>query len=143
LAKIDELERLMGELPQVACAVVNAFGPGIYIRQVTLPVGTFVMGHRHRQAHLNIMLKGKLTMFHDDGRREHLTAPVVCVAQPGRKVAYIHEEVLWLNLYATTETDVEKLEDEFVEKSESWKASPLSALPREEITLNLIRDISP
>lgn len=120
-AKLDKLEAYMQALPQVAADCQHAFAPGIYIRQVFLKAGSLVMGHRHRQAHLNIMIQGRMTMFHGDGSRSSLIAPVVCVAPPGRKVAYIHEDSVWLNLYATNETDVEKLEAEFLDKTESWE----------------------
>lgn len=120
-ASIDKLEGVMQGLPQVPCDVVHAFAPGIYIRQVTMPPGSFVLGHRHRHAHLNVMLKGHLTMFNTDGTRSEVYAPAVCVAQPGRKVAYVHEETVWLNLYATSETDVDKLEAMFLEKSDGWQ----------------------
>lgn len=59
-------------------------------------------------------------MFNDDGSRTELIAPVVCVAQPGRKTAFIHEEVIWLNLYATNETDTDKIEAEILDVSETW-----------------------
>jgi hypothetical protein len=119
---LDNLESYLQGLPQIAADCVHAFAPGIYIRQVTLQAGSFVMGHRHRTAHLNVMLSGRLTMFNDDGTRSELSAPVVCVAQPGRKVAYVHERTVWLNIYATTETDVEKLEAELLDKSEDFAA---------------------
>ena len=117
---LDNLESFLAGLPQIAADCIHAFAPGIYIRQVTLQAGSFVMGHRHRTAHLNIMLSGRLTMFNDDGTRSELTAPVICVAQPGRKVAYVHERTVWLNIYATTETDIEKLEAELLDKSENY-----------------------
>lgn len=120
-ATLDTLESVMQGLPQVACDIIHAFAPGIYIRQVTLRPGSFVMGHRHRQAHLNVMLKGHLTLFHTNGTRQDLRAPIVCVAEPGRKVAYVHEETLWLNLYATTDTDVGRLEEAYLDKSEGWQ----------------------
>ena len=119
LTKVDQLEKFLVGLPQVVCDCIHAFGPGIYIRHVDLKAGSFVMGHRHKQAHLNIMLKGRMTLFHDNGVREELIAPVICIAQPGRKIAYIHEDSTWLNLYATNETDVEKLEEEFLDKTPS------------------------
>lgn len=121
LAAQTALESFAAGLPQAACDCVHAFAPGIYIRQVTLPTGALVVGHRHKQAHLNIMLKGHMTLFHDDGSRSELRAPVMCVAPPGRKVAYIHEQTLWLNLYASECTDVETLESEFLDKSEDWQ----------------------
>jgi SET domain len=117
---LDNLESLLHGLPQIAADCVHAFAPGIYIRQVTLTAGALVMGHRHRTAHLNVMLSGRLTMFNDDGTRSELCAPVICVAQPGRKVAYVHERTVWLNIYATTETDVEKLEAQLLDKSEDF-----------------------
>lgn len=120
-AMIDKLERAGLALPQVACDVMHAFSGGIYIRQVTLKAGTLVMGHRHKTTHCNIMLTGRMTMFGLNGKRDLLVAPVICTAEPGRKVAYIHEDVLWLNLFPTEETDVEKLEEMFLDKSEAWE----------------------
>lgn len=118
---VTQLERYAQGLPQVPCDVIHAFAPGIYIRQVNLPAGAFVMGHRHRHAHLNMMLKGHMTLFNGDGSRSELRAPVVVVAQPGRKIAYVHEDSVWLNLYATEETDIEKLEDTYLDKSDGWQ----------------------
>jgi hypothetical protein len=120
-AMLEQLERKGLALPQIACDVMHAFSGGIYIRQVTLKAGTLVMGHRHKTTHCNIMLTGRMTMFGLNGKRDLLVAPVICTADPGRKVAYIHEDVLWLNLFPTEETDVEKLEDLFLDKSEAWE----------------------
>lgn len=118
---LNGLEAVMQGLPQVACDCVHAFAPGIYIRQVTLPAGAFVMGHRHKNAHLNVMLRGHLTLFNEDGSRSDLVAPVVCVANAGRKVAYVREETVWLNLYATPETDVAILEETYLDKTPEWQ----------------------
>ena len=119
--KMEQLEALALTMPQVSASVVHAFAAGIYIRSVTLKAGSIVMGHRHRTTHLNIMLSGRLTLFHPDGRRDELTAPVVIEAMPGRKVAYVHEDTTWLNLYPSEETDVDALEDRLLDKSEGWQ----------------------
>jgi hypothetical protein len=37
------------------------------------------------------------------------------IGKPGRKVAYILETVVFQNVYATEETDIEKLENMFIE----------------------------
>jgi hypothetical protein len=39
------------------------------------------------------------------------------MAKPGRKVAYIVETVVFQNIYSTPETDIEKLENMFVDNS--------------------------
>ena len=120
--KITQLEVETIALPQVDCPVIHRFGPGIYIREVTLPAGALVIGHKHRFEHTNIMLKGKMTLLDEDGTTRRLEAPFIYVGNPGRKIAYIFEEVVWQNIYATDETDVEKLEEMFLDKNELWIA---------------------
>ena len=115
---LPSLEVAMLEEPQESCPVVHRFGPGVYIREVTLKPGAFVIGHYQKLAHMNIMIKGRVTMA--DG--SELVAPMIFVAQPGRKMGFIHEETVWLNVYATDETDVEVLESMFLDKSEAFQA---------------------
>lgn len=113
----------MLQLPQAECSVVHRFGPGIYIREVTIPADTFSIGHRQTTAHMNIMLAGRVTMIREDGRREELVAPQTFVCGPGRKIGYIHETMIWQNVYATSETDVAKLEAMFIDKSPTWQTA--------------------
>lgn len=102
---------------QVDCPVTHHFAPGVYIREVLLPAGAYIIGHAHKDAHLNVMLEGRLTIIKEDGSRRELTAPQTFVSGPGRKIAYIHETVRWQNIYATPETDVDKLETLLFDKS--------------------------
>lgn len=115
---VDRLEKRMLALPQEPCPVVHRFGPGIYIREVTLPTGAFVIGHKQTTEHLNIMLRGSVRMA--DGTV--LSAPLIFTGKPGKKCGTVLEEAVWLNVYATTETDVEKLEATYLEKSDAFVA---------------------
>lgn len=119
--KIQTIEKEFLKQEQVECPVVHRFGPNIYIREVTLPAGTFSIGHYQKTTHLNIMLAGKVTMVNEDGSKTILEAPQTFVSGPGRKVGYIHETVVWQNVYSTAETDVEKLEEMFLNKSITWQ----------------------
>jgi hypothetical protein len=67
------------------------------------------------------MLKGRVTMLLENGELSEVVAPAMFTAKPGRKIGYIHEDMVWLNVYATTETDVEKLEAMFLIKSDPWQ----------------------
>lgn len=120
--KVDIIEREFLTMPQVDCPVVHRFGPGIYIREVTVPAGSYAIGHAQRTEHLNIFLKGRVTIINEDGSTQELVAPMTFVGKPGRKIGYVHEDMVWQNVYATTETDVAKLEAMFLDKSEGWKA---------------------
>lgn len=119
---VPALEAKMLTLPQVECPVVHHFGPGIYIREVTIPAGTLAIGHHQRFEHLNILLKGAVSMIGEDGQIKILRAPLLFIGQPGRKFGYALEDTVWQNVYATEERDIETLEATFIDKSETWKA---------------------
>jgi hypothetical protein len=114
---IEQLESVLLELPQVDCPVLHHFGPGIYIREVRMPAGTFAIGHRQKEAHLNILLSGRVAMLDGDGTPKVVSAPFMYSGSPGRKVGYIIEDVVWQNIYSTDETNIEKLEARFLDKS--------------------------
>jgi hypothetical protein len=119
--KVQTLEAAFLEQPQVDCPVVHRFGPNIYIREVTIPAGTLSIGHYQTTTHLNVMLKGRVIMVSEDGSKTELVAPQTFVSGPGRKIGYILEDMVWQNVYATNETDVEKLETTLLNKSQTWQ----------------------
>lgn len=133
LQNITEIEKAMLEQAQVPCPVQHSFSEGIYIRQVTIPANTFAVGHYQKTQHMNVFVKGKVTMVNEDGTAETITAPMTFVSKPGRKIGYVHEDMVWLNIYNTSEKDVEKLEQIYLEKSSSWDSKN---------TENLIKQIT-
>lgn len=110
------------ELEQADCPVIHRFSPGIYIREVHIPAGVLAIGHYQRFEQLNVFLKGHITMFNEDGTTAELLAPMIFTGPPGQKCGLIHEDMVWLNIYATEETDVEVLEKRYLDKnaSSSW-----------------------
>jgi hypothetical protein len=120
---VDELERLMLTLPQMEYQTTHHFGPGVCIREVIIPAGAFVIGHAHKGDSMNVMLKGRLALRTPDGDVREVTPPLMMTTGPGRKWAYAMEDTVWWNVFATDETDVEKIEEQFVTKSDAWKAA--------------------
>lgn len=126
LAQIEKAEAEHLELPQVKCEVFHHFPEiGIYLREVRLPAGAFVIGHHQNFAHTNIFAKGRVTVLLSDGTTKDMVAPMVFNGEAGRKVGFIHEDVVWYNLYRTEERDVEKLEATLLTKSESYNRKPV------------------
>ena len=119
--KVQRLEKEMLKLEQAECPVVHIFGPNIYIRQVTIDSGVFSIGHYQKTEHLNIMLEGTVVMVNEDGTKTTLTAPQTFVSKPGRKIGYIVDKMVWQNVYSTSETDIAKLEEMFLDKSITWQ----------------------
>lgn len=128
---VDELEDHMLDLPQVECPVAHHFGPGVYIREVTLPAGALAVGHAQRYEQLNVMLTGKVAVLGDDGAVRMLQAPMIFVGPPGRKVGVVIETTTWLNIYATEERDIDKLEEMFLDKSEGWESKSQTKFEQE------------
>ena len=118
--RINDLERCMLDMPQAECPVVHHFGPGLYIREMTAAAGTLIIGHAHKGEHMNILLKGKVRILNELGVPEVLEAPAVFIAKPGRKIALVLEDMVWQNIYATTETDLDKIDELFIDKSQAW-----------------------
>lgn len=117
---IEKIEKDFLKEQQVECPVVHRFGPGVYIREVMIPAGTFAIGHHQNFEHTNVFLKGRVTILNEDGSTSEISAPMIFTGKPGRKIGYIHEDMVWLNVYPTAETDVEKLEEMFLTKSDTW-----------------------
>lgn len=115
---INEVEEIIKDMPQEDCPVAHYFGDGIYIREVTMPAGMLAIGHVQKFPQNNIMLKGKILMFVDGGTKL-LEAPQFFVGDAGRKMGLVLETVVWQNVWATDETDVEKLEEMYLDKSAS------------------------
>ena len=130
--RADVLERQMLEnllngdtnsVPGTELPVIHHCGAGIYIRELHMPAGMVVVGHRHTEDGMNVMLTGKMALINESGELEYLEAPQTFESKAGvRKAAYIMEEVIWQNVFATKETDVATLEDQLIEKSEAFKA---------------------
>ena len=105
-----QLAEAMLQFPQQHCSVVHRFGPGVYIREATYPANVLIVGLEHVSEHINMLLKGRINVIDDYGNIQTLTAPHMFVAKAGNKIGYTLEEVVWQNIYATTETDIGVLE---------------------------------
>jgi hypothetical protein len=122
LSTTQKVEALLPELralPQVDCNTKHYFGPSLYIREVTMPAGTVVIGKAHKAEHMCVMLQGKMVLVAEDGSKKEVQAPLTFVGTPGRKVAYIVEDTVFQNIFVTDETDIEKLENMLVDNTQS------------------------
>lgn len=121
-ALMNEAEKELVALPQVHADIIHTFAPGIYMRHAVMPAQSLMMGHSHKTDHLNLLLRGTLTMFNADGSRSTLSAPWLSIGQPGRKMAYTHDECVWVNVHSTDCRDVEQLDEMFLDMTDHWKA---------------------
>lgn len=118
-AKVFALEDIMRrQLPAVELPVKHHFAPGIYARELFIPKGTLLTGKIHKYVNMNIMSAGEMSVLTENGI-ERVRAPFTIVSPPGTKrVAYAHEDCVWTTIHATTETDVDAIEAEFIAQTE-------------------------
>jgi len=115
--KVERLERIIEQVPQVECPVVHHFADGMYAREMTIPAGVVLTGAIHRTEHLSTISKGRILVTTDEGEKE-ICAPHTFVSKPGAKRAGLAiEETVWTTYHATRETDLEKLVEELTEST--------------------------
>lgn len=119
--EIEVLEGEMLKLEQKEVPLEHMFAPGVYARQVVMPADTFVIGHEHKTEHFNIIMTGKATVMMN-GVVHEVQAPAIIKSEAGvRKILYIREEMRWVTIHPTNETNIEKLEDMLVVKSDAFR----------------------
>lgn len=118
---VEALEKMMLELPNVHVPVLHSFRDGMYFRGITLPKGSFAIGHAHRKDCVNIVMSGCVSVL-IDGEIKKIAGPAIFDGKAmQRKVGYVHEESTWLTAHSTAETDLAKLEEELIIKSRSFR----------------------
>jgi hypothetical protein len=104
----------MRELPQVECPLEHFFSEGIYVRQILMPAGAYVVGKKHKTTHLNVIIAGSVDILLDGGGSETLTAPFTFESVAGvQKALFIRETCIWQTVHLNPEniTDIPTLED--------------------------------
>lgn len=96
------------------CPLTHHFAPGSYGREIALPAGSLVVGKIHREAHLNMLMQGRVSVATEDGV-ETFAAPRVFVSSPGTKrVVYAHEDSIWVTVHVTADTDLAVIEQQMI-----------------------------
>jgi quercetin dioxygenase-like cupin family protein len=118
--QVMRLEDAVAELPnqlKEEDITSHYFADGVYLREMFMPEGSVVVGKIHRTKHLTIIASGTVQITTDEGVKE-LTGPSVFVSEPGAKKAiYALTDATLMNPHPTEETDLDRIEDEFIAPS--------------------------
>ena len=96
----------------------HTFADGIYVRQMSMKIGSVVVGAIHKHLHVWFLLTGHISVATEDAIEDYI-APCYVVATPGTKrVIYANEESIFVNIHKnpTNSQDIEWLEKEIVAK---------------------------
>jgi hypothetical protein len=106
------------QIHEVDCPVKHGFANGVYLREIFMPAGTYVIGKEHNTEHFNIILKGQAYVLMNDDV-QLITAPCTFVSEAGtRKVLVVLEDMIWQTTHVNPDntTDIEELEDKLASK---------------------------
>ena len=112
----DELVERMSSMPQTEMKLDHCFTEGLYTRTLNIPAGNLIIGKRHKHKTLNILMQGEIAIYLDDGQKAKIMkAPHVFESEAGvSKIGYAITDSVWANVHITEETDLEKIEEEFI-----------------------------
>lgn len=118
---IAEIEKDLLNKEQTELDVIHTFGGGVYVRELHIPKGTIVVGKRHRKKTINMLIKGKMTIY-DENSSFEVEAPFIKESLEFTKKAGIaHEDSIWINVHPTDSTDLEEIENEFIINEDEYK----------------------
>ena len=119
--KLLELQDACGKEDQIELPLLHDFAPGVYARRIFMPADTFVIGKTHKTEHLNIVMSGSAWVM-VDGEIRLVKGGYVFKSNAGcKKVLKILEDMVWMTVHPTEETDLEKLAVECVCNEEEEK----------------------
>ncbi len=118
LEKVTLFENEMKKEKQIDLKVNHHFSKDVYARELFIPKGVILTGHIHKYENLNIMTKGDMSVLVGE-EVKRIKAPFIVVSPPGTKrIAYAHEDTIWITIHGTDEKDLDKIENKFIAKTD-------------------------
>ena len=115
----DKFDTFIDKDSERVCPLEHKFSDGIYVREITIPAGTFIVGKIHKHDHPNFLLEGEVTVITEEGIEE-LKAPMSMISKAGTKRAlYAKTDLVWttVHLNPTNTEDLDELEEEIIAQS--------------------------
>ena len=116
--KMDEVEQKLAEnYDLLVFPLVHRFTNGLYSREIELPKGTLVTSRTHLIQHQFFLMKGKVSVWDNEGQEQHIEAPFVGFTEPNtRRIVYAWEDTVWVTCHPNPNNEVlEDLENEIFE----------------------------
>tara|TARA_R100000781_G_C4045196_1_gene115422 strand:- start:53 stop:511 length:459 start_codon:yes stop_codon:yes gene_type:complete len=116
---IHALQSVMMDMPEeekfdLEALTDHFFAPGVYARMFFIEAGSVVVGKIHKTEHLNIICKGKCSVYTEEGPII-LQGPCIVNSRPGiKKAVYAIEDTTWVTIHVTDKTDLDEIENEVI-----------------------------
>jgi len=131
--KLDVLQAAMSQLPQVNCPLVHRFTPGMYVREIFMPAGSWIISKIHKTEHPFVISKGVVSVWIEGDGWVTFKAPHTGITKPGtRRVLCVHEDCVWTTFHVTDKKTPEAVEEDIIEKHDiilpEWVREKVAAI---------------
>lgn len=119
--KVESLEKAMleSDLPGIAKGnsdmfpLKHSFSEGVYIREMFMPAGGFVIGKLYKISHTWFLLSGELEIATDEGAVHYIAPCYVNAPEGTKRVLHAIKDSVFVNVYPNPDniTDIETLEN--------------------------------
>ena len=114
-AFLFDIEQSLKAMPQADLPVEHEFADGIYLRKMSAPANSLIIGKRHRYRTMNILLEGEVTYYGGE------SIPCMRVKAPAtftsdaltRKLLFFHQDSVFATVHPTDETDPGEIVKQF------------------------------
>jgi len=111
IEKLFIIENAFLQRPQVEIPLRHCFGNGVYVREMTAPKGSIIIGKMHKFKQVNIVVKGDISVLTEDGWKRLKSGDMFESPAGIKRAGYTHEDTVWTTICGTDETDIDKVED--------------------------------
>ena len=99
-------------MPQVEVPLRHCFGNKVYVREMTAPKGSILIGKMHKYKQVNIVVKGDISVLTEDGWKRMKSGEMFESPAGIKRAGFTHEDTVWTTICGTEETDPDKALDE-------------------------------
>jgi len=92
----------------------HTFMDGVYTRKLFIKKGTIILGKIHLKECTNIIASGDCTVLTETGCKRVKAGFVGVSPKYSQKLVYAHEDTVFINVFLTNETDIDKVEAELL-----------------------------
>lgn len=105
---VSELANKKSELG-LGCRYKHTFCNGLYIREMFIPAGLYIVTKIHKTLHPYFVMSGEVSVYSEEGI-EKIKGPLYGITKPGtRRALHTISDTIWITIHATDETDIEKI----------------------------------
>jgi hypothetical protein len=122
LERIERMEDLLLQLPQIEIPTFHYFSEGLYAREIHAPRDAVIIGHEHRHECMNVMRQGRVWTVTNGVLMEIMPPFMGRSGARTRKASIVIEDMIWTTIHPNpdNETDIDKLEERYLIKSPTF-----------------------